>query len=126
MLTPSEARALAERTLRCFRYTPPAGGHGGDFDTLDAEARCADADAVVTVLRALGVEPPRQPFAGRVELGQVSVGGEPVTITLRRGREAAWTVELLAAVYVDEEAIARAGRIERLCATRGVTLAPAR
>lgn len=125
MLSPSEALARARRSLRWFGYTRPVGGHGGDFDTLIAVARCADAAQVGALLGTLGLAAPPSPLPPVLSLGGVLLGGEQVQLTVCRAAGGGFEVQLLAAVYVGEEELARAARLEAWLEARGVRLEPA-
>lgn len=115
------------RRLRYFRWTPPAGGFGGDWDTLTARARFADEAELGRILAAFGysASPPLAP--GHTDLGDLLLCDRRVRVTLERATPLAGgggSVGLLAAVYATEHDVQDALQLEAWLDEHHLRMAP--
>jgi hypothetical protein len=102
------------------------GGAGGDWDSLDAEARFADQEELAHVLRVLGHAGPTPPPHASTYLGVPEAGGEQVVsrIVGRDAERGEGRVVLTFAVYVEEVHVDRAARFEDWLDERHVRMVP--
>jgi hypothetical protein len=123
---PTALAALARNHLRFFSYVPPHGGHGGDWDSLLAEAPYVDSGERDRILAIVGLGS-ASPTAGASDLGAVVVDGVRLMVTVRpAGHDPSGVVEFMIGLYVTAPNIAAAQRLEAWFAARGLVLSAAR
>ncbi len=125
MLHPAQLAALARARLRYFRYWPPMGGFGGDWDTLTGTARFDDDAALARIMAALGRPAgERTTDIGMIDLAgmrvHVSVNGDDARVAADRR-----TITFTAAMYVTAEHIVQARAVEDWLDAHGVQMLPA-
>jgi hypothetical protein len=130
MVSPGQLEALAKAQLRYFRYQGPQGGFGGDWDSLEANARVGDEAELRRVLAVLGCDDAQQRNEQDADLGTRMLGGQPVQVYVRRRapfppHDHAPEVRFLLAVYVLPEHLAQAARLEAWLDAHGVPMLPA-
>lgn len=121
--------AASLERLRYFRYFPPLGGFGGDGDTLSADARFADDAELGRILGALGYagEPPLE--ERDTLLGFFTVGGVEVQLSVTRrslSPESENRVHIGVALYVTQEDVANARRLEEWLDAHAIAMIPRR
>jgi hypothetical protein len=121
--------ARAKKQLRYFRYFPPQGGFGGDWDNLTAVAPYADDAELHWLLETLGYKgtPPLE--EGATNLGFLDLGGFSVMVRVLRNPAYPGATERQiqfdAAVYVTEQHIADTQRLENWLDAHRIPMAPA-
>jgi hypothetical protein len=126
MNSPRFLGALAAGRLRYFRYSPPAGGFGGDWDVLAATSQVMDLATLARVLSLMGHEGPPPSTKSTTVLGFLEPGGIKTSVAVTRVPAApdAWQVELTAGVYVTPERIEDARRLETWLDLQQVPMSP--
>ncbi len=117
MLGPGQLSSLASKRLRYFRYSPPPGGFGGDYDLLSGEARFVDDADLQRILGAIGYAGTPPLTQSTTNLGFFTAGGVRISISVTRQPSSPYVgtarnIQLTVAVYVTEAHIADACRLE--------------
>ncbi|MBL9038728.1 MAG: hypothetical protein JNG84_09460 [Archangium sp.] len=114
---PADLVTLARTQLRCFRYFPPHGGHGGDWDYLLAGAPYVTPEERDRILVTVGLSPAAS------ELAVAVVDDVHVSVIVRPERSASsGVVEFMIGLYVTKQNIADARRLESWFTAHGVAL----
>ncbi len=117
--------ATALRQLRYFRYLPPAGGLGGEWDSLEAQARCGDDAELARVLALLGHRGAPPPAGEATYLGMLTAGATSIAVTvLGEGSGGGRALTLLGAIYVTDDVVAQVAALERWLDEHGVAMVP--
>lgn len=103
--------------LRYFQYSPPAGGFGGDFDLLYAQASFIDDADLERILAALGYRGVLPLAEARMDIGVLTLCDAKVLISVGGqarypGAERLNRIGFTAGVYVTELQLKEAQRIE--------------
>ncbi|MBI3856918.1 MAG: hypothetical protein HY293_14620 [Planctomycetes bacterium] len=111
-------RFRSARKLRYFEYLPPRGGFGGDWDSLDAQARA---------LAAFGYAGSPPIGTGSGDLGLMTPAGMKVGVGMNRKAVLPGegnTIQLTAGICVMDELIGQAGRLEAWLDTPPIRMVP--
>jgi hypothetical protein len=109
--------SLAKKTLRYFKYAPPVGGFGGDFDELYAEALIADDVERERALEVLGCQGLESTMDANMPPVNRSIADVNVTISIVirgnwPGAVPEQRIRLTVGVYVTESQISDAQQLE--------------
>lgn len=111
--------------LKHFRYSPPLGGWGGDYDFLVATKHFADDAELKRLLSGFGAGPAVSLNEGYTDLGLLILGGHKAQICFTRKARRPEDENILTitvAMYVTEKHVAQALEIEKWLDANGIEL----
>jgi hypothetical protein len=113
--------------LRYFRYVPPLGGFGGDWDLLCATACFADAADLARILALFGYTGAPALAERHTSLGFFTVADVSLQLTVNQQAffpSEVNTIAILLAIYVTAEDVKKARKVEAWLDAHGITMLP--